>query len=524
MIRRKITYTLASVLLFMSCEKILDKQPLDSLGNTTYWSNTDDAKRSVNDIYRYLGSDDRFFISCATDDSYSWSNWPVDIQFAANGSATPNTGVFRSFWRNLYQMIAKANDVLDNIDRVPNMDAQVKAELTSEARFLRAFAYQQLTGLYGDVVLYTTTPTKENFQIAKTPKSEIVDFIVNELSEIAEDLPITRESADQGRATRGAALALKARVLLYNEKWTEAAVAAKEVMDLGVYNIDNDYLSLFNGTNENSSEIILSARYLENLYPNPNATWIAGPSLAGWGQIVPLRSLVDAYECIDGLSIDESPLYDEANPFENRDPRLALTIVTPGSSVNGVTIDVTDPDSPDALGKSNASFSGYYYKKAVPANISGEWDRSAGADVMIIRYAEVLLTYAEAKIEAGDIDASVYAAINEVRQRKGVEMPAATTSTHPDQQSLRDLVRRERHVEFPVEDNRLFDIRRWKIAEDVMDGVAQGIFNNYDDSRGDFNSFVTVEQRSFDPARDYYWPIPANELGLNKQLTQNKGW
>ncbi|MCL7986834.1 RagB/SusD family nutrient uptake outer membrane protein [Sphingobacterium sp. lm-10] len=524
MIRKKITYSLAGLLLMISCNDQLDRQPLDSLGNTTYWTNTADAERSVNDVYRFLGSDERFFMSCATDDSYSWSNWPVDIQFAANGSATPNTDVFLKNWRYMYQMIAKANDVLDNIDRVPNMDPTVKAELIGEARFLRAFAYQQLTGLYGDVVLYTTTPSPEEFQIAKTPKSEIVAFVINELTEITESLPITRESAKQGRATRGAVLALKARTLLYSGQWLEAAAAAQQVMDLGVYTIDNNYLSLFNGTNENSTEIILSARYLENTYPNANATWIGGPSLAGWGQIVPLRGLVDAYECTDGQTIDVSPLYDPAAPFANRDPRLGLTIVTPGTPVNGVTIDVTNPNSPDALGKSNASFSGYYYRKAVPANISGEWDRSAGADVMIMRYAEVLLTYAEAKIESGQIDPSVYAAINQVRQRTGVNMVAATPATHPDQQALRALVRRERHVEFPVEDNRLFDIRRWGIAENVMQGVAQGIFNNYDSSRGDFNNYVTVERRTFNPGRDYLWPIPANELIFNTQLTQNSGW
>lgn len=524
MINKKLTYSLAALLLMTACNKDLDRQPLDSLGNATYWTSTADAERTVNEIYRFLGSDDRFFISCATDDSYSWSNWPVDIQFAANGSATPSNGVFRNFWRNLYQMIARANDVLDNIDKVPNMDEAVKAELTGEARFLRAYAYQQLTGLYGDVVFYTTTPSPAEFQKEKTAKATIVSFIVNELTEIADALPVSRETTDQGRVTKGAALALKARTLLYNEQWAEAANAAQAVMDLGVYSIDANYLSLFNGTNENSNEIILSARYLENTYPNPNATWIGAPSLAGWGQIVPLRSLVDAYECTDGLTIQESPLYDPANPFDNRDPRLGLTIVTPGTVVNGVTIDVTNSASPDALGKSNASFSGYYYKKAVPASINGAWDRSAGADVVLIRYAEVLLTYAEAKIEAGQIDQSVYQAINRVRQRTGVNMVAATSTTHPDAAALRELVRRERHVEFPIEDNRLFDIRRWEIAEEVMQGPAEGIFNNFDSDRGDYNSYVRVEQRSFNPSRDYLWPVPANEITLNRLLVQNIGW
>lgn len=427
-------------------------------------------------------------------------------------------------WRNFYQMIARANDVADNIDRVPNLDETTKAQLLGEARFLRAYAYHQLTGLYGDVVFYTSTPTPEEFTVKQTPKAEIVSFIVDELTAIAEVLPDRYEGNEIGRITKSAALALKARCLLHNARWQEAADAAKAVMDLGEASIDPNYLSLFNGTNENSKEILLAARYMENTYTNSNATWIGAPSLAGWGQIVPLRSLVDAYECVDGQTIDESPLYNAATPFANRDPRLAMTIATPGTVVNGVTIDITNPESPDALGKSNASFSGYYYKKAVPASINGAWDRSAGADVVLLRYAEVLLTYAEAKVELGQIDQSVYDAINAVRQRPGVMMPAATASTHPDAAALRALIRRERHVEFPVEDNRLFDIRRWKIAEDVMQGPAEGIFNNFDSSRGDYQKYILVEQRGFNPSRDYLWAKPSNERTLNPLLDQNPGW
>lgn len=511
-------------LLAVSCSKDLDKQPLDSLGNTNYWSSEADAIRAVSDIYRKLGSDERFFISCGTDDSYSWSNWPVDIQYAGNGSATPSTGVFLNVWTNLYKQIALANDVTDNIDKVPDLDPTLKARLLGEARFLRAYAYQQLTGLYGDVPLITHIQKTEEFQPSRTPKAEIVQFILDELTAVANDLPTAYDASNIGRVTKGAALALKARVALYNERWAEAAQAAQEVMNLGVYGIDNNYLSLFNGTNEDSQEIILSARYLENTFPNANATWIGAPSLAGWGQVVPLRSLVDAYECVDGLPIDQSPLYDSNQPFANRDPRLTLSIVIPGTVVNGVTIDVSDPNSPDALGKSNASFSGYYYKKAVPATINGSWDRSSAADVILIRYAEVLLTYAEAKIEGGEIDQSVYDAINLVRQRSGINMPAATMANTAGQAALRELVRRERHVEFPIEDNRIFDIRRWKIAEQVMQGTAQGIFNNYDSSRSDYNHYITVEQRNFNAGRDYLWPIPANEIALNPNLTQNPGW
>ena len=525
MIHSKYKIFLAAILLFAGgCSKDLDRQPLDNLGNTTYWSSQADAERAVTDIYRFLGSNERFFISCATDDSFSWSNWPVDIQFVANGSASPGTGTFASFWKNLYQQVAKANDVTDNIDRVPNLDPTLRARLLGEARFLRAYAYQQLTGLFGDVPLITHIQRPDEFNVPRTPKADVTQFILDELTAITNDLPETYDTSERGRITRGAVLALKARVALYNENWSEAAIAAKEVMDLGVYQIDNNYLSLFNGDNKTSNEIILAAQYLPNVYPNSNATWIGAPSLAGWGQIVPLKSLVDAYECVDGLPINESPLYDASTPFANRDPRLGLTIVVPGTQVNSSVIDITKPGSPDAIGQSNASFSGYYYKKYVPTTISGGWETSSAADVMIIRYAEVLLTYAEAKIEAGEIDQTVYDAINQVRQRSGVNMPAATVATHPDQSALRTLLRRERHVEFPIEDNRLFDIRRWRIAEQVMPGRALGIFNNFDNSRADYNNYVLVEQRNFDANRDYLWPIPANEMSLNNNLTQNSGW
>lgn len=514
----------ATLLLVAGCTKNLDRQPLDSLGNTTYWSSPADAERAVTDIYRFLGSNERFFISCATDDSYSWSNWPVDIQFVANGSANPGTGTFFEFWRNFYRQIARANDVTDNIDRVPDLDEALKARLLGEARFHRAYAYQQLTDLYGDVPLITNIQPTTEFNVPRTPKAEVVQFILDELTAISEDLPVSYPANERGRITRGAAFALKARVALYNERWQEAAAAAQEVMALGVYQIDDNYLSLFNGDNKESPEIILAAQYLQNVYPNANATWIGAPSLAGWGQIVPLQSLVDAYECIDGLPIETSPLYNADNPFENRDPRLTLTIVIPGTEVNNTTIDVTDPNSPDAPGRSNASFSGYYYKKYVPTHISGDWEVSSAADVIIIRYAEVLMNYAEAKVEAGDIDQSVYDAINQVRQRTGVNMPALTPANAPNQNALRELLRRERHVEFPLEDNRLFDIRRWRIAEEVMPGQALGIFNSFDASRADYNSHILVEQRNFSAARDYLWPIPANEFPLNDQLTQNPGW
>jgi len=318
-------------------------------------------------------------------------------------------------------------------------------------------------------------------------------------------------------------LALKARTYLYEGDWANAAIASQAVMNLAEYSIDNNYLSLFNGTNEDSKEIILSGRYIPNTYANGTATWVGGPSVGGWSEITPIQSLVDEYECTDGNTIATSPLYNAATPFENRDPRLKLTIVVPGVVVNGTTIDVTAPNSIDGLAKNNASFTGYYYKKYIPAVISGNYDNNSSNDIILLRYAEVLLNYAEAKVESGSIDQSVYNAINQVRQRAGVNMPAITAAKASTQAELRTIIRRERRVEFPLEDNRFFDIRRWKIAETVMNGSVYGILNNFNTDRADYGSHVLVEKRSF-KTRDYLFAIPQNDLDQNKNLVQNPGW
>ena len=521
-----IIITLISCLSFTACKKYLDEQPQDAVSTGTFWGTEADAVNAVNNCYRRLGDvDNRIFISCATDDSYSWSDWPSDVRLVGNGSASLGTGVFSNFWSNFYKMIASCNDVTDNIDKDKAVSDSLRLRLKGEARIIRAYAYQQLIGMYGNVPLIDHIQSVDEFKVSRTERATVAQFIVDEVDSISGHLPISYDASNQGRITRGAALALKARTLLYEGRYAEAAVAAKAVMDLGYYTIDNDYVSLFNGTNKNSHEIIFSAGYVKNTLPSAIATWVGGPSMGGWSQVVPLQSLVDAYECTDGKTIDQSSLYDPAHPYDNRDPRLKLTVVVPGTVVNGVTIDVTSPGSIDALSKNNASFTGFYYKKYVPADIQGSWDSNSYNDVVLIRYAEVLLTYAEAKIEANQIDQSVYDAINAVRQRAGVMMPVLTMANVTGQDALRDAVRRERHVEFPMEDNRLFDIRRWKIAETVMSGTAYGILNNFDNTRADYGKHVLIEQRTFTNPRDYLWPIPQSDIAQNPNLLPNNtGW
>lgn len=521
-----ILITITACIFFTACKKYLDEQPQDSVVQQTYWNTEADAINAVNNCYTRLGDvDNRIFISCATDDSYSWSDWPSDIRLVGNGSSTTGTGVYANFWSNLYKMIASCNDVLDNIDRDKALSDSLNRRLKGEARFIRAYAYQQLIGLYGDVPLIKNIQAVSDFKTPRTARATVAQFISDELDSITFNLPVTYASADHGRVTRGAALALKARTLLYEGRYDDAAKAAKAAMDLNTYSIDANYGSLFDGTNKNSTEIIFFAAYVKGTLPSAMATWVGGPSMGGWSQVVPLQRLVDAYECIDGETIDQSALYNPDSPYVRRDPRLKMTVVVPGVVVNNVTIDVTNKNGLDALSKNNASYSGFYYKKYVPADIQGNWDNNSYNDMVLIRYAEVLLTYAEAKIELGQIDQSVYDAINAVRQRPGVMMPALTFANTSGQEAMRAALRRERHVEFPMEDNRLFDIRRWKIAKDVMTGPAYGILNNFDNTRADYGKHVLVEQRTFNDPRDYLWPVPQNEVTLNPNvLPNNTGW
>ena len=514
--------TICSVL--ASCnDDFLDKQRTDALSQETYWVSEKNAEMAVTACYGFFGDEWwTSFLTCATDDSYAWSNWPCDMMYVVDGSATTSLGTFSHFWDNSYKAIAAANNVVDNIDAVPDMNDSTRARLKAEARFCRDYAYQHLIAYYGDVPLITHVQTDPStYDVSRTPKDSIVDFIVNDIDDFAKDLPESYDDADWGRATRGAALALKARTLLFDGQWEKAADAAKQIMDMGIYSIDPNYSSLFDGSNENSNEIILSAQYTST-YKSSLATWIGAPSLSGWAEVVPLQSLVDAYECTDGKSIDQSSLYDAGHPFKNRDPRLAMTVILPGAEVNGKVIDVTAAGSADALGENNASYSGYYYKKYVPTEISGSYDANCTNDIILFRYAGVLLTYAEAKIEANDIDQSVYDAINAVRQRSDVNMPAITSGKTQDE--LRTIVRHERRVEFPMEEERFFDIRRWKIAEDVIPGKIYGIMNDYNTDRSDYGSHVLVGARVFDAGRDYLWPVPQSEMDLNKNLTQNPGW
>lgn len=544
------------LLSFTACEDGLEKYPLDRPSDVTYLSSKAEMEMAITSCYNSLwmgmgyNMPDFQLSDCLTD--IGWERADASYITIGNGSHDSNNGLAADLWAKYYKAIGRCNFLIENISR--GKEKVTEAEYNryiSEAKFLRAYWYHKLTEFYGDVP-FISKPVSSlaETQVAKTSKSEITIALLKDLDEASNYLPLAKDlkASEKGRASKGAALALKTRIALLNGKWAEAAQAATDVIALASYSLDKSFDGLFTLAGQAiSKEIIFSIQY-KNTY----VTW--GPNGTntrmgqGYSSKIPNQSLVDSYECTDGLSIDKSPLYDPKKPFINRDPRLNSTIVVPGSVFKGYQFE-TNKDSvkcwnyntnpatrvanQDAL-NAYASFSGFCWRKY------SENDPILGTGVsevshIILRYADVLLMYAEAKIELNQIDQSVYDAINQVRQR--VNMP--NIATGKSQSELRNIIRKERKYELAWEGVRLFDIRRWKLAEKVMVGpllgrIQKGLLTsapvidevgtpNYDNVSNKSQMRV-IETRVFNPARDYVFPIPRLEVETNKLLEQNPNY
>ncbi|MCX2585601.1 RagB/SusD family nutrient uptake outer membrane protein [Pedobacter sp. MR22-3] len=549
-----------SIIIFLllglsSCQKnYLDKTPLSGPSDETYFSNQDELVLAVNGLYRYANYAPldnmplNLLMDNGTDIGWDRNNSP--LQSLGKGNQDSNNGLAISVWTEAYKVIAKCNFILDNIDKVKDKStAAIYNRSKAEARFIRAYTYQYLTDYFGSVPLITNVLTLETAQVAKTEKGAIVEFILKEFTEAAADLPLNYSGVDVGRATRGTALAFKARTALNNARWAEAAEAAKAVMDLKIYSLHNNYGTLFSYAGQSSPEIIWAFQYLKasrtKTHSTPNA--LLSRNGLGFTNKVPSQSLVDVYPCTDGLNIDQSPLFDPKAPYKNRDPRLTFTIAVPGSvfynyqfethrdSVkcwNYNTTPATRVDNQDAL-NAFATFTGYCWKKYV--DLDDKADRSnSEINVIQIRYAEVLLIYAEAKNELGQLDQSAYDAINLVRARPTVNMPLIPAGQSTA--SFRSLVRKERLYELAMEGLRLSDLRRWRIADKAMTGnfygrVQRGLLAGPpqidENGLASYNNVANradmrvIETRVFDTGRDYLWPIPNIETVTNPKLIQN---
>lgn len=535
----KVGIVMLMVLVMAGCEK-LDLVPENQFTDSNYWSSQDKAQSLLNRAYEQMFSSSHFFYNEAmSDNAYNSRGDVGGANSIASGTYDPSLGRLQQEWNNRYAGIKTANILIENIDRVPELNPEVRDQMVAEARFLRAFQHFMLMTWFGDIPLLEQDISIEEAQtITRTPRAQVLEFILSELDEIAQILPTNTEysAAERGKITAGAAVALKARVQLYEGNWQGVVNETTKLIDgseYGQYGLFPSYEGLFLPQNEYSQEDILSIQYVPEL-----RTWSeffdfaplsTGARLNG---MAATQALVNSYPMLNGEPIDESGSgFDENNPYQNRDPRLEATIVyhgyeweNPDGSTHTIYIEPgSDPDQPldeYAPGSSSTS-TGYYLRKYFdPTHQSG---MASGLNLMLIRYADVLLMHAEAMNELGQFDQETWdRTIGALRDRAGFTDPGALNfETGASQAELREIIRNERRVELAMEGLRIFDIRRWRIAEDVLNGWVEGArFGPHNQNNG----YIRVTERTFDSGKHYLWPIPRDERIINDNLTQNPGW
>ena len=549
-VKRFLKYGYASLFLFFiwSCEDVLDKIPKDSLTEETVWTDPNGASQFVYGIYGALPSGfDRaydgwakglYILSAGSDDAENNIDW-TSADLLNTGDFTPAYIPYWTIWPECYRLIRSANSALENLDRLENED--LREQLKAEAHFLRAYLYHDLLRYYGmksdggeptgvPIINRTLTPD-DDINLTRDTYDDVVDFIVADLDAAIPNLP-DKTDIEAGRATKGAAYALKGRVLLYAERWTESAAASFKVIENNEYSLYPDYRLIF--LDKNNDEIVWAKKFQlpdkhhqSNAGGTAGAGWdvynsprsFAGPNDAGWVGNCPTQNFVDAYEMIDGEPQSSSPLYDPAKPFDNLDPRFEATVVHDGSTFRGEVMEMYPGGRHDTPGVNTPT--GYYTRKFHREDVP-VYSLPGDQDWIFIRYAEVLLNYAEAKNEATGPDGTIYDAINQIRSRPSVDMPDIPGGL--SQEELRQRIRNERRIELVYEEHRFYDIRRWRIAEDLLNGPMQGIQMSLNPVTSEvIYTRFDFETRTF-PPKLYVLPISQSEMDKSPGLTQIAGW
>lgn len=522
-----VTLSFLTIFLSTSCVK-LDLSPYDRVSDTKYWNNNEAAINALNSCYANLMSANEVLYSDAMTDNAYCKVGSIN-QAIGNGSYASDNPYILSVWSSKYAGIRACSILLDNIDKVPALTDELKNRYISEAKVIRAYLYFELYSKFGDIPFFTKTITIEESQtINRTPKAEIVESLLIDLNHAIDNnyLPESYSGKDKGRITKYAAMALKARMLLFEGRFAEVKTETDKI--IGKFELFPSYEGLFYAENENNLEVILDIQYMLNTREHRVQYEFLPPSLGGYAQLAPLQELVDNYIATDGLPIDKSSDYSPSQPYINRDPRLASTIIYTGNSYKMAdgsesVINCDKGNNKDGYGfSSDCTPTGYYFKKY--------WDKAhreslnSGLNIILIRYADVLLMNAEAVAETSVLDAATWnKTIKPIRIRAGftkasaLDLPASSSK-----QDLIDIVRNERRSEFAFEGLRHIDIVRWQVAETLLNGWCHGL--KTDDIIGVDNGHVRVENRAFDKTKHYLWAIPLNERDLNKNLSQNPNW
>lgn len=545
-------------LLSIGCKKGLNLIPEDTISDETFWKTASDFKLATNNLYYSLGS---------------FNTWDTETDIAYDVPNSISNGTYQApetddNWNTPYIYIRRCNNIIEKA--ATSSVAEDVKQFVAEAKFFRAYNYWRLFRLYGGIPLITKVlgVNDEELFDARASRKETVDLIIKDLTESAVDLPEKSElpSIDIGRITKGAAISLKARVALFEGTWEEfrggansnelldiAIKASESVINNGQYSLytgkgDQSYRYLFIDAGDDASGAILDRRFQQGI-SNQSFTYDVGSS----GQLLPTKKLADMYLSTDGLPITKSPLFKGYNTrtseYQNRDPRMTMTMLIPGALASQSWY--VNPTASWPFYPQRNPNTGYTTYKFLSEDAYGNElpNRGYSFDHHIIRYANVLLIYAEAVFERnGNIsDADLNKSINLIRQR--VNMPALTNAfVAANGLDMRQEIRRERTVELALEGLRYDDLRRWKTAETELPQAIKGVKivgSNWTDpvvieganrnpyggsawqSQTDPGGFIIVESaaaRSFDPNKDYLMPLPTKEVSINPKLIQNPGW
>lgn len=552
-------YILTSLLLgslaLTGCnDAFLNRTPLDELTDENFWKTEAHVKSVANACYNHLIGKDIINYEALGDDALWYNN--SGYRQIGSGAYGSDLSILNSQWEKFYRGIRECNYFLENYNRAEAVSTETRERYAAEVKFIRAYQYMFLTQFWGDVPLVTKTLTMDSPELfdPRTPRKDVIDFILNDLRSSYKALPATIAGgkSDFGRITQAASLALIARLALYNERWEMAAEASKEIMDMNYFALytsggtANAYRNLFiyegrASRNASNKETILAFVYNYTAGTKHNLSReLQVPDQET--RLMPTKAFVDSYLCSDGKPVSISPLYSEASyeaMFQNRDPRLKQAILSPGSAWNGkadgsasntaTTIFRTPRFTNDKKGC--VTRTGFYpVKYCEPTKVSavGTDDN----DIIIFRYAEVLLTYAEAMYKQGKLTQDIVdQTINKLRDRVGMHRMNLTELAEWGL-NVEDELRRERHVEMFMEGWRYFDVQRWKegdrLGQDVK-GIKKSMVevqSSVDGYNVDADGYIiTMSGRIFEDPKNYLWSLPFTQMERNPNLKPNNpGW
>lgn len=535
----------------VGCSDFLELQPPAEISDANFWTGEGDAKLALVGCYRFSSgwSNDNFdsaqgllYLDFSGGNGTEKENFTTNM---ASSNTVATNGNLNWYWRSSYEKLAKYNTFLDNIGTCP-MDENKKTQWIAEVKTLRAYFLFNLAFYFQNVPMpLTTISVEEANTMAQSSQADVYAQVESDLKESISVLPLEQKDANLGRISKGAARTLLARLYLAQNKFVEAAAVLKDIIDSNVYaldrrNGDDSYEKFFHDGGETSPEAIFSILGLKDKFTNVRYIYMLPEMAGGWHQFAVYNELVKSYFAADGKSIDESEIYDDNDPYMNRDIRLYASVFLPplgtypGTTFQGKTYNCyLGPNTADSYNRYTL-FNGYCPKKGADPEYTDIWNNYTHTPLM--RYAEVLLSYLEAVNEAtpGAVDQALLdETINDVRDR--VKLPGYSKAELSSQEAVREAVRKERRVELAFEGLRYFDVLRWGVAKELLNHTFTGVKLSDDPSapnyRGsgssaspvDEDMYYQFEKRMWSD-HNRYFPIPQNELNVNKNLKQNSGY